>query len=170
MSEHTMSPPPIQWQVKRFSELTTTELYTLLALRMRVFVVEQACAYQDIDGLDIWPEIRHVCGYRSGELIAYLRVIAPQELSKNTTLAHHPGISQHAVIGRVLIVPTARGAGLAHTLIQQAISICENTWPDSPLFLSAQAHLTDLYRQHGFHAQGKVYLEDNIPHIDMIRP
>jgi len=170
MSKHAMSPPSILWQIKRFSELTATELYTLLALRMQVFIVEQVCPYQDIDGLDVLPETRHVCGYQDSELVAYLRVMAPTANHAATAIAHHMGISQHAVIGRVLIASTARGTGLSHTLIEQAINICETCWPDSAQFLSAQAHLTDLYQQHGFHVQGEVYLEDNIPHIDMIRP
>ena len=146
----------MNWILKPWSELTTDELYELLALRAEVFVVEQTCPFQDLDGLDRREGVWHLLGYQGDLLAAYARFMAP-------------GIGDEcgAAIGRVVTSPRARGAGLGHTLIAQAVQACEARWPTHSIWLGAQAHLQGFYGQHGFVAEGEGYLEDDIPHMGM---
>lgn len=155
--------PSLQWKACTFAELSSTELYQLLQLRAEVFVVEQACAYQDIDGLDLLPQTYHVLGYDGETLAAYLRIMAPG------TVGHGELDSSTPVIGRVITRAPYRGKGIGHDLIQQGIMLCEQHWPGASIHLSAQAHLQGYYGQHGFEACGEGYLEDGIPHIGMNR-
>ncbi|MDQ1214131.1 GNAT family N-acetyltransferase [Pantoea anthophila] len=147
----------ICWLDKHHSELTLSELYALLALRSQVFVVEQQCAYLDVDGRDLQAENRHLLGMADGQLVAYARLLSPEEASGPVK------------IGRVIVSDRVRGARLGSRLMEKAISRCQLRWPGHDLFLSAQAHLENFYRQHGFVATGEVYLEDGIPHIDMLK-
>ncbi len=147
---------PMNWILKPWSELTTDELYELLALRAEVFVVEQTCPFQDLDGLDRREGVWHLLGYRGDLLAAYARVIAPGI-----------GDDSGAAIGRVVTSPRARGDGLGHQLIGEAVKACEVRWPAHSIWLGAQAHLQGFYGQHGFVAEGEGYLEDDIPHIGM---
>lgn len=128
-----------------------------MALRNAVFIVEQACAYQDVDGADLAGENRHLLGLYQDRLLAYARLLAPQS------------DSEPVKIGRVIVSGEARGLKLGHRLMEQAILGCERRWPRLPIKLSAQAHLQAFYGQFGFAACGEVYLEDNIPHVDMVR-
>lgn len=146
------------WKCLHHSDLDKQSLYDLLRLRCEVFVVEQQCAYQDIDGLDLSAETHHLLGYEEGLLVAYLRLLAPAE----------PAAA--AAIGRVITAPAGRGRGLGHALLEQGLIASERLWPGHPLYLSAQAHLQGYYGRYGFHAEGEVYLEDGIPHVDMRRP
>ncbi|WP_042013590.1 GNAT family N-acetyltransferase [Aeromonas fluvialis] len=146
----------MNWILKPWSELTTDELYELLALRAEVFVVEQTCPFQDLDGLDRREGVWHLLGYQGDLLAAYARVMAPGI-----------GDERGAAIGRVVTSPRARGGGLGHTLIAQAVKACEARWPAHSIWLGAQAHLQDFYGQHGFVAEGGGYLEDDIPHMGM---
>ncbi|QXC34367.1 GNAT family N-acetyltransferase [Aeromonas sp. FDAARGOS 1407] len=146
----------MNWILKPWSELTTDELYELLALRAEVFVVEQTCPFQDLDGLDRREGVWHLLGYRGDLLAAYARVIAPGI-----------GDDSGAAIGRVVTSPRARGDGLGHQLIGEAVKACEVRWPAHSIWLGAQAHLQGFYGQHGFVAEGEGYLEDDIPHIGM---
>ena len=126
-------------------------LYDVLALRSAVFVVEQACAYQDIDGLDLVDGTVHVLGRDGDGLAAYARLLAPD--------------AQHATarIGRVIVATQARGRRLAHELMARAVEVCEARWP-GPIELGAQAHLTGFYRSLGFEPVGEPYDEDGILH------
>ncbi|MFB2865173.1 GNAT family N-acetyltransferase [Aeromonas sp. MdU4] len=146
----------MNWILKPWSELTTDELYELLALRAEVFVVEQTCHFQDLDGLDRREGVWHLLGYQGDLLAAYARIMAP-------------GISDEsgAAIGRVVTSPKARGGGLGHKLIGEAVQACEARWPSDSIWLGAQAHLQGFYGQHGFVAEGEGYVEDDIPHIGM---
>ncbi|MEH8206807.1 GNAT family N-acetyltransferase [Aeromonas veronii] len=148
----------MNWILKAWSELTTDELYELLALRAEVFVVEQTCPFQDLDGLDRREGVWHLLGYQGDLLAAYARIMAPGI-----------GDESGSAIGRVVTSPKARGGGLGHQLISEAIKACEAHWPTHSIWLGAQAHLQGFYGQHGFVAEGEGYLEDDIPHMGMRR-
>ena len=138
---------------KRFDELTTTELYAVLRLRCDVFVVEQACAYPELDGRDAEPGTTHhwIPG-RDGEpaIAAYLR-----------TLTEPDGTTR---VGRVATAPAARGRGLAALLVQHVGAAA-----GGPVVLDAQSQLTDWYRRLGYTVDGPEYVEDGIPHVPMRR-
>ena len=120
----------MNWILKPWSELTTDELYELLALRAEVFVVEQTCPFQDLDGLDRREGVWHLLGYQGEQLAAYARIMAPGI-----------GDESGAAIGRVVTSPKARGGGLGHQLIGEAVKACEARWPTHSIWLGAQAHL-----------------------------
>jgi ElaA protein len=147
----------LTWHLRHHSELDTRELYALLALRTRVFVVEQNCPYLEVDGQDLLGDTCHLLAWRGAELVAYLRLLDP---------ARHAG---EVVIGRVVIAPEARGRGLGHELMERALQACAGRWPGLPVYLSAQAHLQDYYGRYGFAAVTEPYLEDDIAHIGMRR-
>jgi ElaA protein len=147
----------LAWHLKHHSELDKPELYALLALRTRVFVVEQNCPYQELDGQDLLGDTCHLLAWRGDALLAYLRLLDPVTQGGDV------------VIGRVLIAPEARGTGLGHELMARALQACAARWPGLPLYLSAQAHLQGYYGRYGFVAVTEPYLEDDIPHIGMRR-
>ena len=147
----------INWQVKHFNELTINELYDAMKLRIDVFVVEQTCFYPDLDNLDRHPDTVHVFHYADNEMIAYLRILAKGQC--------YP---QHPAIGRVIIAKKARGAGLAHQLVEKAINVCLEKFPKQTIKISAQEHLEGFYNKHHFKKCSKMYLEDGIPHISML--
>ena len=147
----------IEWQDLHHSQLTLPTLYALLALRNEVFVVEQNCPYQDIDGDDLAGDNRHVLGWRNQQLVAYARI-----------LKHHDK-QLPVAIGRVIVAPQARGQKVGYQLMTQAILSCERHWPNHEIHLSAQAHLQSFYGHFGFAPVTDVYDEDGIPHIGMAR-
>lgn len=147
---------PLTWTTKAFAALTLAELYALLQLRSEVFVVEQTCPFQDIDGQD--QVAHHLLGHtEAGELAAYARLFAP-------------GLSYAQVsIGRVVTSPRHRRAGLGHALLSQAIAQCEAQYGPQPIKIGAQRYLQTFYESYGFVQQGEGYLEDGIPHLYMLR-
>jgi len=147
----------ISWLDLHQQAITVPQLYAALVLRCKVFVVEQNCAYLDVDGLDLQADNRHVMGMAQGELLAYARILSPD------------GPQADVTIGRVIVSDKARGLNLGNQLMAQAIASCEQHWPGHALFLSAQAHLQAFYQRHGFVAVSDSYLEDGIAHIDMRR-
>ncbi|MBE3670169.1 GNAT family N-acetyltransferase [Vibrio navarrensis] len=147
----------IQWHLVPFSQLSTTQLYQLLKLRVDVFVVEQNCPYPELDGNDILHGVHHLLGYKNGELVACTRL-----LPAGTT---YDSVS----IGRVATKHSARGGGLGHQLMQQSIMYCQQLWPNEAIEIGAQEHLKPFYQQHGFVVTSEMYLEDGIPHVDMKR-
>jgi ElaA protein len=136
-----------------FAALSPIQLHDALALRSAVFVVEQACLYQDVDGRD--PAAQHLLA-EDGGLLAYARILPPGARFDVTS------------IGRVVVAPRARGAGLGRRLVQEAISAIERGG-HAPIALSAQAHLERFYASFGF-VPGERYDEDGIPHVAMRRP
>lgn len=145
----------IQWQVKTFSELSPEELYQLLRLRSEVFVVEQNCPYLDMDNAD--QQALHLLGYTTEGLAAYTRLFAP-------------GIkSGMASIGRVVTAPFARGCGLGRQLMERSIAEVEAQWGEGPIWIGAQLYLQKFYESLGFIKKSDIYLEDNIPHIEMVK-
>lgn len=140
------------WLVRAFDELTPAQLYAIVQLRERVFVVEQRCAYQDADGLDLVA--RHLWGERDGKVVAYLRILPA-------------GVKYAEIaIGRVVTVSEARGGGLGRELMRRGMDECGL----QPIRISAQAHLEDWYGELGFVKASDIYDEDGIAHIDMLRP
>lgn len=145
----------IDWQLIPFSQLDTTELYQLLKLRVDVFVVEQTCPYPELDDKDHQTGVYHLLGYQNKQLVAYARLL-PKGVS-------YPNSS----IGRVATLASKRGGGLGHQLIKQAIASCQTLWPNESIEIGAQQHLANFYQRHGFVQTSPMYLEDDIPHIDM---
>ena len=149
-----------RWTWKSFPELTLDELYALLALRQEVFVVEQRSIYQDVDGLD--GGSLHLLGHEDAEggpyLAAYLRILPPD--------LKFPGASS---LGRVVTSPKARGRGLGREIVERGLAQLDARYPEAPVRISAQHYLQRFYEDFGFHAEGDVYDEDGIPHIDMLR-
>ncbi|WP_415761189.1 GNAT family N-acetyltransferase [Pseudomonas sp. CP4] len=147
----------IEWICKHHRDLGKEQLYALLKLRSDVFVVEQKCAYPDLDGQDLDGDTHHLMGWVDDQLMAYLRLLDPESQGGDV------------VIGRVVTAPAGRGKGLGHAMMEQALKQAEKHWPQVPIYLSAQAHLQRYYGQYGFVAVGEEYLEDDIPHIGMRR-
>ncbi|MDD1021551.1 GNAT family N-acetyltransferase [Pseudomonas idahonensis] len=147
----------IEWVCKHHTDLGKEQLYAILQLRTEVFVVEQKCPYQEVDGRDLEGDTCHLMAWDDDRLLAYVRLLDP--------------ISQggDVVIGRVVIAEQARGQGLGHALMEQALKQAQRHWPETPIYLSAQAHLKDYYGRYGFIVAGEEYLEDGIPHIGMRR-
>jgi ElaA protein len=146
----------VRFEEHAFDALSPRALYELLALRQRVFVVEQRCAYLDADGLD--TSARHLLGWETDRLVAYARIL-PEA-------TRFPERS----IGRVVVAPEARARGLARALMQLAIASIRATDGEVPIALAAQAHLAPFYASLGFLPQGPPYDEDGIPHLDMRHP
>ena len=150
--------PSVAWQWKRFDELATGELYALLAARSAVFVVEQRCAFQDIDGYD--PFAWHLLGWTSGatrSLGAYLRLIEPGHKYREPS------------IGRVLTVATVRGMGLGREAMREGLKRCAELYSGMPVRIAAQQRLERFYAELGFRAVSDPYEEDGILHVDMLR-
>lgn len=142
-------------EVKTFEELTIHELYEVLALRAEVFVVEQDCVYQDIDGKD--QKAIHILGYKNEKLVAYTRCF-------------DQGIYfDEASIGRVIVKQNERKYGFGHDIMKASIEEIEDRFKVTTIKISAQQYLTKFYESHQFKQIGEGYLEDGIPHIAMIR-
>lgn len=144
----------MEWQIKTFPELANEELYQILKARVDVFVVEQRCAYPELDDQD--QNSIHCYLKTNGELAAYLRI-----LPKYTKY-------DEVSIGRVLVVERFRKHGYARQLLNKAIAYIKNEWNGEAIRIQAQSHLEKFYISCGFQPISKVYLEDGIPHIDMI--
>ncbi len=144
----------LNWVFKKFNELTADELYSILQLRNEVFVVEQNCVYQDADGKD--RLCMHLGGWDGNKLVAYTRIIPP-------------GISYtEASIGRVVTSPAYRRKGAGLLLMRESIRLCLSVFSVTSIRIGAQVYLSDFYQSLGFIPEGIQYLEDGIPHIEMI--
>lgn len=145
---------PLSWTCRRLEDLSALDLYAIIRLRNEVFVVEQQCVFQDADGKDLlaW----HLCGWQDGDLLAYARLLAPGDSYAE------------AAIGRVVTAPGSRGQGLGRALMREAIQRCGHLFGPGPLRIGAQQHLHLFYGSLGFRPVGEPYLEDGIPHIEML--
>jgi ElaA protein len=141
----------VEWHDRSFQQLAVEELYEILALRQRVFILEQACLYADADGLD--PASRHLWAASSAGIAAYLRIVPAG--------AKFPEVS----IGRVIVAPAARGTGLGYELMRRGIAAVAG----QPIRTAAQAHLEKFYAQLGFVRVSDNYDDDGIAHVDMLR-
>lgn len=152
---------PIHWEFHYFQSLNTEQLFQVMKLRTDVFVVEQQCAYPELDLHDNHPATIHLLGSVAEGVVAYARAMP---MSDNAT-----GTKPTVRIGRVVVAKSHRGTGVAQVLMQQMISKLETDFPDSDQVLSAQVPILDFYQSLGFHTESEAYLEDGIPHIDMRR-
>ena len=148
----------MNWHTKTFSQLTTNELYDFLKLRIDVFVVEQACYYSDLDDLDKHPEVRHIFCYEEEKMLGYCRILPPGLV-----------YNSESAIGRVIVSELARGRRLGYELMTLANQKVDELWPEQNCHISAQEHLKTFYQNLGFEQISDMYLEDNIPHIGMLR-
>ncbi|WP_150540291.1 GNAT family N-acetyltransferase [Actinobacillus vicugnae] len=137
------------WQVKSFEQLSVFELFEIYKLRVAVFVVEQNCPYQEVDDLDLTAI--HLFAKKAEKLTAYARIMPSENYTK---------------IGRVIVSCDARGNGLARKLMQQAVEIAKRF--AKPIGIQAQSSLISFYQSLGFQACSEIYLEDGIPHLDMV--
>jgi ElaA protein len=144
----------LNWTLKKFEELAPAELYAIMQLRNEVFVVEQNCVYQDADNKD--PKSFHFMGWDNTTLVAYTRII-PQGISYT-----------EASIGRVVSSPKYRGTGAGRALMQLSINNTFKLFNCSAIKIGAQLYLKKFYESLGFVQCSDQYLEDNIPHIEMI--
>tara|TARA_R100000935_G_scaffold23395_1_gene42702 strand:+ start:16198 stop:16638 length:441 start_codon:yes stop_codon:yes gene_type:complete len=140
--------------VKTFEELTLHELHDVLQLRSEVFVVEQDCVYQDIDGKD--KKALHIIGKKEGKVVAYTRCFAPGIYFKE------------AAIGRVVVDEKERKYGYGHDIMEASSIAIKKKYRTNSIKLSAQTYLIKFYESHGFKTTGEGYLEDGIPHIAMV--
>lgn len=140
--------------VRRLDAFSAADLYDMLKLRVDVFVVEQHCPYPELDGND--KDCLHLRLLMDGDLLACARL-------------WRPTLEQHPRIGRVAVSPEHRGKRLGEALMREAISEVEKRHPGEPIEISAQSHLQKFYGSLGFEVISEEYLEDGIPHVDMLR-
>ena len=154
------------WRCAPFGELTVAELYAILQVRAEVFVVEQACAFQDLDGADAasW----HLCGTRSPVTPAKAGAQSPVQLVAYARLIP-PGIKFAEVsIGRVVTSPLVRGTGCGRELMERALAEARRLWPGKPIRIGAQRRLERFYASLGFVEASAPYDEDGIEHVEML--
>ena len=142
----------MQTIIKKWCDLTKEEVEKIFSLRSEVFIVEQECPYQDVDGRD--AEADHLLLYENNILCGYTRIFP-----KNTYF-------KEASFGRTVVKKTQRGKGYGHTLVKQSLKYLKNK-NENPIKISAQSYLKKFYASHGFTPKGEEYLEDNIPHTAM---
>ena len=142
-----------KWKIKPFEALSVAELYSVLQLRSEVFVVEQNCVYQDIDGKD--AKALHLFGEYEDEIVAYARLFKPNDYFEN------------ASIGRVVVSQNHRDKKWGYDLMQQAIKAIQENYNETKITISAQLYLQKFYESLGFVKTSDVYLEDDIEHIEM---
>jgi len=148
----------LRWQWSRLQDLAADELYAVLAARQQVFTVEQHCAFQDADGYDFaaWHLLGWMAGTAPAALAAYLRVLDPGSKYAEPS------------IGRVLTVPPNRSTGLGRVLMEEGVARCFATWPGQSIRIAAQLRLEAFYQSLSFRTVSPPYVEDGIPHVDMM--
>ena len=147
----------MKWQTIKFHQLTTDQLYEILKLRVDIFVVEQTCPYPELDEKDRHGEAIHLLGSEEDDLIAYARLLAP-------------GVSYaDASIGRFAVKELQRHQGLGSQLLDECLQEIKRQWTGSAIRISAQAHLQEFYEEFNFKKVSDIYLEDDIPHIEMLK-
>ena len=145
----------IEWHWYRFDDFSAQQLYSVLAGRVAVFVVEQNCPYQELDNLD--QSAFHLVGWSGDRVVSYLRLFPPGLKSVETSL------------GRVMTEKQQRRKGYGRTALEKALELIEIRYPNSPVRISAQAYLEGFYQEYGFKRCSEEFLEDGIPHIEMLR-
>lgn len=165
-----------EFSIKTFDELTSVDIYHILKARAQVFVVEQNCAYQDMDEVDF--DCLHLVAHQNEALVGYCRIIPPEFNRLCPNLTHNdPAINAVVntaetipAIGRVLVLSQYRRNGLARQIMLQAIAYCRKKYGKKrPIILSAQTYLIQFYESLGFVPEGEVYLEDGIEHVKMVQ-
>lgn len=145
----------LSWRFSKFDDLSAREVHDIYRVRVEVFVLEQACAFQDVDGAD--PACYHLIGTNgSKDIVAYCRVVPP-------------GVKfAEPSIGRIVTPPAARGAGHGRALVKEGIARTHALWPGRAIRIGAQARLEKFYNEFGFIRSSAEYDEDGIPHIEML--
>ena len=144
------------WRFARFEDLSPREIHDVYRLRAAVFVVEQECAFQDLDGAD--PQSWHLLGYRGDDLVAYSRLVPP-------------GVKyEEPSIGRIITAQSVRRTGLGRTLVRESLARAGELWPGRAIRIGAQQRLERFYEEFGFVTASAPYDEDGIPHVEMLRP
>lgn len=146
----------MKWIFKSFSELSTLEYFALIKLRTAIFVVEQQCPYQEVDDKDL-AAIHLFCMSDEGEVVAVARIIKPKENSAFLSF------------GRVAVKKELRGTQISKDLMENLLKYIEIHFPQKSIEISAQCYITSYYERYGFKQEGDIYLEDDIPHIRMVR-
>ena len=144
--------PVVKFEVKKLQEIDSNTLHNIFLLRAEVFIVEQECIYQDIDGKDL--KSIHIIGKKNQEIVAYSRIMNLK--------------NDFSSIGRVLVKKDSRGKGLGKKLMKKSIEEAIKEYRKIKIKISAQEYLRKFYTEIGFKHTGKSYLEDGIPHIEMI--
>ncbi|MFT0211196.1 GNAT family N-acetyltransferase [Pseudomonas sp. F1_0610] len=154
MNINTNTDLSLIWHCQAFSQLSTGELYNLLQLRNQVFIVEQNCPYLDIDCKD--RSAQHLWAAVDNQIVAYARILPA-------------GISfEHTAIGRVCVHPDFRRDGLGRLLMKEALNLIHSNQPQASIKISAQTYLIPFYQSFGFTVVSAEYLEDNLPHVEML--
>jgi ElaA protein len=144
----------LHWQFKQYNDLTVNEFHDIVALRIKVFVVEQNCPYQELDGKDK-KSYHLICRDGHGDLAGTMRIL-PQSVSY-----------EEVSFGRIVLNLEERGEHQGDQMMKEAMAFCKAEFGAVPIRLSGQKHLQSFYNKHGFYAVGKEYLEDGIPHLEM---
>ncbi|HIE99744.1 MAG TPA: GNAT family N-acetyltransferase [Planctomycetes bacterium] len=149
-------PPQLDWQWHEFTQLSSDQLYRILRLRQQVFIIEQRCAYGDIDNLD--QGAFHLCGTDPAShcLQACARVLPPR------------AVFEEASIGRVVTATDSRSCGLGHELMRRSVEFCRDRFTGTAIRISAQTHLQPFYTSHGFETVTTEHLIDGILHVEML--
>jgi ElaA protein len=144
----------LNWQFKHYNDLLLNEFHDIISLRIKVFVVEQNCPYQELDGKD--KKCYHlICRNGKGDVVGTMRIVPP-------------GVSYEEVaLGRIVLDESARGEQQGHEMMKEAMTFSKEEFGDVAIKLSGQKHLEGFYNKHGFQSTGKEYLEDGIPHVEM---
>jgi ElaA protein len=146
------------WHCLSFSELSLQQLYAILQARSRVFVLEQNCPYLDVDGLD------EACFH----LFATMNLNGKDEIAAYCRLLPAGVGFTEVSIGRVISLPIARGTGLGKELLKRALELCQEHFPDQTIRIGAQHYLEKFYQSFGFVTDSDIYMEDGIPHVEML--
>jgi ElaA protein len=151
----------LEWQRHTFQQLSNHLLYEIIKLRVDVFVVEQNCPYAELDNKDQHPETIHITATLQSELVAYARILPPDVC--------FPKVSQEVSMGRFIVKAPLRRKGIGSELLSKCLAEKFNLWPNYKIKISAQKHLTPYYEHFGFRVVSESYLEDGIPHIEMLK-
>jgi len=144
----------LNWQFKHYNDLLLNEFHDILALRIQVFVVEQNCPYQELDGKDK-KSYHLICRNGKGDVVGTMRILPP-------------GVGFEEVgLGRIVLAESERGVQQGHEMMKEAMTFSKEEFGDVAIKLSGQKHLEGFYNKHGFQSTGKEYLEDGIPHVEM---
>ena len=146
---------PLSWRFAAFDDLTPRDVHDIFRVRIEVFVIEQECPFQDVDGAD--PSSWHLLGTNgSSDLVAYCRLVPP-------------GVKYaEPSIGRIVTTAQVRGTGCGRELVKEALARTEALWPGKPIRIGAQARLEKFYNEFGFVQSSDPYDEDGILHIEML--
>ena len=141
--------------IQAYTELNLDDFHDIIALRIKIFVIEQDCPYQDLDGNDKLAFHLYFKDEKN-QIVAATRIL-PQNIAYD-----------EVSIGRVVVDKSSRGTGLGHELMEQSMAFVQSQFGAADVRLSAQKHLENYYEKHGFKSTGKEYLEDGIPHVEML--